>query len=130
MVLASATLAGPGWAARPDDRAGMLGVGAISAETEKSLRPDDRGTARGPGYISIVALEYRATQASEATRPDDRDGVRGPGAVATPTTISAPTADDDGFPWAEVGMGAALIAFTGLLGTALVINGRYHRRPA
>jgi hypothetical protein len=125
-VVAMATFAGPGWAVRPNDEAGMLGVGAIAAGTEQeSIRPDDRGTARGPG--SLVST----SRIGGAVRPDDRAEARGPGAVvATPTILSAPTADEDGFPWAEVSTGATLFLLLGLVGSALVLNGRFHRRPA
>jgi hypothetical protein len=151
VILATATLAGPAWAVRPDDRAGMLGVGAINNQTRAVARPDDRAGARGPGLVSITALEYRAGQATVPSRPDDRDGTRGPGAAggsAKPWLVSITalehlasqassetspvvgTGSGDSFPWPGIGVGAALIALAGLLGTALVINARSHRRPA
>ena len=60
-LVGAALAAGAAQAERPDDRTGMLGVGAVStdaAETAHSavVRPDDRGAARGPGTISSPPL--------------------------------------------------------------------------
>jgi hypothetical protein len=60
-LVGAALAAGAAQAERPDDRVGMLGVGAVSIETAKTahstvLRPDDRGAARGPGTISSPPL--------------------------------------------------------------------------
>jgi hypothetical protein len=57
-LVGAALAAGSAQAQRPDDRAGMLGVGAVStsmaAQSPVSTvtRPDDRGSARGPGTLS------------------------------------------------------------------------------
>jgi hypothetical protein len=119
-----ATFAGPGWAIHPNDEAGMLGVGAIAAASDRgAIRPDDRGTARGPGSLSI------GVQTGTAVSPDDRGGAKGPGAVSSssPVTLSAPAADGDGFPWTTASTGALLLALAGLLGTAFLVSGRHHR---
>ena len=123
-VVAMATFAGPASATHPNDRGGMLGVGAVAAGTDRvSIRPDDRGIARGPGSLTV-------TSRSEAVRPDDRGGARGPGAASVPATAPAAAIDVDGFPWTTVSMAAVVLALVGVLGAALVLNGRYHRRPA
>jgi hypothetical protein len=128
-LVATALFSSVAQAARPDDRAGMLGIGAIAVGSEReSIRPDDRGTARGPGSLEILVRN------GPAVRPDDRAGARGPGVLSGPATVSvgsAPSSYGESFAWAEFSMGAAVIVFlAGLLGTALVLNGRYHRRPA
>ena len=122
--LAAAIVVAPAGATRPDDRAGMLGVGAIAAEpAAQTIRPDDRATARGPGSISVES------RTESVIRPDDRAGARGPGSVVVPTS-SVSTSDDDGLPWAGIGMGAALFVGLGLVGAALLFTGRYQRHPA
>ena len=60
-LVGAALAAGAAQAERPDDRTGMLGVGAVStdaAETAHSavVRPDDRGAGRGPGTIASPPL--------------------------------------------------------------------------
>jgi hypothetical protein len=128
-VFAAATLVGPAWSIRPDDRAGLLGVGAISSDTSDGpVRPDDRGTARGPGPLSAESRAAAAVS-SAAIRPDDRAGVRlpGPGSVVAQAPLAG--SPDYGFRWMEAGIGAAFLALVGLVGAALVWNVRYHRRP-
>jgi hypothetical protein len=123
-LVTAALLAGPAQATRPDDRAGMRGVGAISADTSQpSVRPDDRGSLRGPGALAHGA------RAQAPVRPDDRAGWRGPGATDVVPAASKVTVDDRGFPWTDAALGVGLLALLGLFGAALVLNGRYERRP-
>ena len=106
LVLAAFALLVPtALAQRPDDRAGMLGVGAAAATTSVT-RPDDRAESRGPGAL--------APQLGTATRPDDRGGLRGPGAVP----IGVMTPATDGFDWVDAGVGAV-----GAFGLALILFG-------
>jgi hypothetical protein len=62
LVLAVAVLLAPSAtgnlltpAERPDDRAGMLGVGAVTAKPI-ATRPDDRAGIRGPGSVPTVLV--------------------------------------------------------------------------
>ena len=93
-------------AERPDDRGGMLGVGA-AVITSSSTRPDDRVGPRGPGSVGSPQT---------AVRPDDLAGTRGPGSI--PTVGIAASSSGDGFDWADAGVGAV-----GAVGLALVLLG-------
>ena len=139
VVGASAILVAPGLAARPDDKPGMLGVGAVSAsverpaavthfyaneratlvDSERALRPDDRGTVRGPG--GLVA----------SVRPDDRPGARGAGAITSELVSHSTPSGDTGFEWTAAGLGAGFVVALGLLGALLVTSvRRFERHPA
>lgn len=107
LVLAVSALVTPNaLAQRPDDRAGMLGVGA-TAVTSGSARPDDRAGARGPGALVV---------SQSGVRPDDLAGIRGPGSI--PAVFVASGSSRDGFDWSDAGVGAA-----GALGLALLLLG-------
>ncbi len=120
-LAASALLAGAGLAARPDDRAGMLGVGSINAqETASIVRPDDRATARGPDPL---ALEVRA---QTAVRPDDRAGTRGPGPALVVPTTPGPS-DDSRFDWSAAAIGASSALMLVLLIGVSLVSARHFR---
>jgi hypothetical protein len=107
LVLVMAALSVPAaLAERPDDRAGLLGVGGAAVATPSALRPDDRDALRGPGAFvpDVVA----------SVRPDDRAGVRGPGAAPTVILTQTPR----GFDWEDAGIGAL-----GAFGLALLLFG-------
>jgi hypothetical protein len=112
---------------RPDNRAGIRGIGSQSvdmsdvftravagAHAVQSIRPDDRAGLRGPGMIASTPVArtdvfQRAVlrhNASTAPRPDDRAAIRG---IGTELTDSAPmaTATAAGFHWLDAGFGAA-----------------------
>lgn len=110
LVLALALAVPAAQAARPDDKAGARGPGAIAAESSVSRHPDNRAGARGPGAFSP------STAVTAASRPDDRAGARGPGAFTTVVAAPAP----DGFDWRD-----ALIGGLGGLGTALLLTGAF-----
>ena len=116
LALAAFTLLVPtALAQRPDDRSGMLGVGAASAPVS-TTRPDDRPGARGPGAL--------ASSIRSSTRPDDRAGLRGPGAISV--AVVAPATD--GFDWADAGVGAVgTFALALLLFGALILTLRTRR---
>jgi len=104
LLAAFALLVPDALAERPDDRGGLLGVGAASATTS-ATRPDDRGEARGPGGLTPEL----------SVRPDDRADLRGPGAIPLETvTPSTP----DGFDWTDASVGAV-----GAFGLALILFG-------
>ena len=108
LVLAAFALLVPNaLAQRPDDRGGMLGVGAAAA-TISATRPDDRAEGRGPGAL--------ARDTSVSTRPDDRAGLRGPGSVP----IAVVTSSADGFDWTDASVGAV-----GAFGLALILFGMF-----
>jgi hypothetical protein len=78
LLVAALLVAPTGLAQRPDDRAGPIGVGSVTAPAQTSTsspRPDDRAEPRGPGAISLA-----------------------PAAI--------PIADD-GFDWRDAGVGLA-----------------------
>jgi hypothetical protein len=144
VLLAGAALVGPAAAQRPDDRAGPLGVGAVSNATGSTARPDDRGGPLGVGSVA-AAIPLAATRpddrdavrgpvlggsAAAATaaplRPDDRDGLRGPVLAGT---AAAPAATmSDGFVWRDAFFGAGatlgLVMLAGLLTLTVRARGR------
>jgi hypothetical protein len=106
---------------RPDDRAGIRGIGATVSAASAAVRPDDRAGIRG----------VRATVPAPvvAVRPDDRAGIRGPGPDVFMRAVnihgSEPATHSPGFDWAWVyGPGAALLGALALAGSALVARAR------
>jgi len=95
---------------------------------QQQVRPDDRAGVRGVGQVTtvpdavdreLVKLESTAPQAVHA---DDRAGVRGPGPVETPTLV---TSHGDGFDWTDAGIGAsAAVLMSALLGLAAMSRRR------
>jgi hypothetical protein len=137
-----AVLAGGAHAAeRPDDRAGLLGVGGAQVVVAP---PDafERAVLRQPTPSSDV-FERAALRSTDAppdvferavlrhtdaasVRPDDRAGVRGPGAVAPAAQVGA-SALDSGFPWSNallVAGGILLVALLGIAATTIRHRGR------
>jgi hypothetical protein len=104
-----AFLAPAALAERPDDRAGLIGVGLAAGAPASSARPDDSGDLRGPGAFASATTQT-------AVRPDDRTGVRGPGLA--PIVVARPSSS--GFDWADAGIGAL-----GAFGLALVLFGAF-----
>ena len=115
LVLALATamvFAGTGQATRPDDRSGMLGVGAVIAQAPTaSVRPDDRAGLRGPG---------RASQEPTGTSVwfDDREGLRGTRS-ADVTPASPATGESGAFPWADAALATGFVVLLGLFAAVL-----------
>lgn len=110
LVLALSLAVPTAQAARPDDKAGARGPGAIAAQSSVSRHPDNRAGARGPGAVSA------STDVTTPSRPDDRAGARGPGVLTTVVAAPAP----DGFDWRD-----ALIGGLGGLGSALLLTGAF-----
>jgi hypothetical protein len=52
LLVAALFLTSAAIAQRPDDRGGMIGVGAVTASHVDVGRPDDRAGARGPGAVT------------------------------------------------------------------------------
>lgn len=112
----SGTLVASALAAHPNDRAGMLGPGAIQAVSVVSVaskRPDDRAGSRGPGAVSPAA----------PTRPDDRAGSRGPGGVGPEQAALPFVTAHDGFRWGNPVLAAIVmlggVSVAGLLALAV-----------
>src|SRR5262249_50743271 len=88
-------------ALRPDDRAGIRGVGAdVVSQSSAALRPDDRAGIRGVGADLT-------SQPSTALRPDDRPGPLG---VGEPTYV--PVSGGTAFHWGDWAIG--LVAGIGI----------------
>lgn len=120
VVGAAASFAAPALAERPDDRAGMLGVGAIADQGAQTASPDWFERA------ATVAIEQQT-----AVRPDDRAGARGPGAIGSEPVSSPTTSGSDGFEWMAAGLGAGFVVALGVLGALLVASmRRFERHPA
>jgi hypothetical protein len=116
-------------AVRPDDRAGVRGVGATPAKTH--FRPDDRAGVRVVSSTNASAIgrpDGRALLSADSRlRPDDRAGVRGVGGQSF-AEQSAVASTTGGFDWTAAGTGAgAATAAVLLLSWALMLR-RNHRR--
>ena len=102
--------AGPGstvtGSTRPDDRAGIHGVGTPAASSDYVDR-------------QVANLQAKADQGAAASHADDRAGIRGPGPIETPSTVSV---RGDGFDWTDAGIGfsVALVAAAMLAAATLV----------
>jgi hypothetical protein len=140
-------VAGAQAAGRPDDRAGVRGVGATSqglampdvieraaarAVSTKSTRPNDRAGTLGAGVSEAVTpratldvFERAAARAhhSRALRPNDRGGVLGVSVTESDARVAASSAiSSDGFGWSEATIGA--VAAFGLI----LVGGAIGRR--
>jgi hypothetical protein len=95
--------AGPGStvtaSTRPDDRAGIHGVGTTTTQSDYV----DRQLANLVAKAKLVAQSYHV---------DDRAGIRGPGPIETPTVISV---HSDGFDWTDAGIGASAALLAALM---------------
>jgi hypothetical protein len=112
-LAAAVVLAGSVQAAeRPDDRAGLLGVGAAQAVTAT------------PDAVDRAVLRH-AAEAAPVPVPDalDRAVFRETAALAQPSVTST---SDGGFEWGDAFFGAVVALFIVLLGgaTALAIRHR------
>jgi hypothetical protein len=149
----SAVLVGGAQAAdRPDNRAGIRGIGSqptdvsdvftravARAQAVQAVRPDDRAGLRGVGTTPITApvaltdVFERAVlrhNASTAPRPDDRAGFRGVGtALADPAPVA--TTVSTGFQWTDAGFGAAAaLALVLILAGLRAARTNHHRTQA
>ena len=127
LASAAALATGAPAADRPNDRAGMLGVGA----TQVVVVPDafERAVLRSTELAAPDAFERAVLRASNTgPRPDDRAGARGPGAM--PLTVASVTAAraNDGFAWGDAFVGAAGVLSILLLGTATMLTIRHRGR--
>ncbi len=126
--IAAAVLVGGAQAAeRPDDRAGMIGVGAAQV-VEAPPDAFERAVLRHASTAPPDAFERAVVrQATVAVRPDDRAVARGPGAVAPTLSPSAdPTEPNLG--WSDAFLGAAGILGVLLLGAAATLVIRHRGR--
>ena len=149
----SAVLIGSAQAAdRPDNRAGIRGIGSQSTDISdvftravarahalQAVRPDDRVGPRGAGSTltsppivppDVFERAVLRHNAAAAPRPDDRAGLRGAGTVLADNAPIA-TAASAGFHWADAGFGAAaaLVLILALAGLA-VARASHHRSHA
>ena len=124
LLLCFAVLAGGAQAAeRPDDRAGLLGVGGtqIIAAPDAFERAVIRAEATVPVPDVFERTVARELAISAVVRPDDRGGARGPGHL-TPATVERTAASaDDGFAWGDALLGVlATFGAVGLAGAAVL----------
>jgi hypothetical protein len=104
-------------AVRPDDRAGLRGVGITPLATPVDLTD----------VFERAVLRHNA---SGLPRPDDRAGLRG---VGTPLAASEPAATivSAGFQWADAAIGAAAaLALVLILAGSAAALGSHHRGRA
>jgi hypothetical protein len=117
LVLSLATtvvMVGPAHAQHPNDRGGMLGIGgAADGVGGRAVIPNDRAGKLGIGGVESQTLQLASV------RPDDRGSLRGPGAVATASSVAAVADDgfqwrDAGFE-AAAAFGIVLLGIGGAL---------------
>ena len=127
MAVAAAVLGGNAQAAeRPDDRAGMIGLGA--AQVVGAPDAFERAVLRSVTTASPDAFERALLRETEiAVRPDDRVGVRGPGAVGPPDVVSGGH-EESGFGWSGALLGAAGLLGALIAGTTATLAIRHRRR--
>ncbi len=125
--IAAAVLVGGAQAAeRPDDRAGMIGVGAAQV-VEAAPDAFERAVLRHASTAPPDAFERAVVrQATVAVRPDDRAGARGPGADA-PTLSPSADRTEPGFGWSDALLGAGILGVL-LLGAAVTLTIRHRGR--
>ena len=102
--------------ARPDDRAGLLGVGAASAlATKLTAIPDafERAVARSTDAVA---------------RPDDRGDARGPGVYFTVPPVASAAIAADGFEWGDASAGAGAMLMAILLAAGVAVSLRHRGR--
>jgi hypothetical protein len=124
LAMAAVAAGGAQAAERPDDRGGMLGVGAAQAVATPDAfeRAALRATESAPPDAFERAVLRHSTQVAE--RPDDRLGIRGPGAVAPTLSVSVKPVES-GFQWDDALFGAAGMFGVVLLGTAVTLTIRH-----
>jgi hypothetical protein len=133
-LAASAIVVSGAQADRPDDRAGLLGVGLASSTVgEQPSHPNDRAGMLGVGGLTTAsvpdAFGGAGLRHEAPVRPDDRDGIRGPGLVQA--DIPSVTAiSDDGFQWGDAAFGAGAAFGLVLLAAGATATIRYRRRVA
>lgn len=112
---------------RPNDRAGLLGVGNVAASI---ATPDafERAVARHDASITPDALERALAihVASTPPRPDDRAGALGPGEI-TPVISNRDVSASDGFQWSDASVGAGAMLGALLLAAAVGLTVRRGR---
>jgi hypothetical protein len=111
---------------KPNDRAGLLGVGGIAGSI---ATPDavERAVGRHNASIAPDAFERAvAIHVASSPRPDDRAGAHGPGAIS-PVTLNPGVSTQDGFQWndASVGAGAMLAALLLAAAVGLTVRRRW-----
>jgi hypothetical protein len=108
--------------ARPDDRAGQLGVGAAVVVATQAAHPND---SAGPLGIGRVDLESQL-----AYWNGERDyGLYEPsGAIAIPAAPVAVEASS-GIDWTTVAAGVAIVAVLALVAGAAIMTSRQHGGP-
>jgi hypothetical protein len=143
----AALVAGGAQAAdRPDDRAGLLGVGAAAA-TQSTPDAFERAVLRHAGATTAVPDAFERAVARQApvaapdaferavlresattpVRPDDRAGIRGPGIAASTAPVSV-SVDETGFQWGDALFGAVAAIGAVLLAAAATLTIRHRGR--
>ena len=125
-LVGAALAAGSAQAERPDDRAGMLGVGAALAAGPAQARPDDREGMLGVGAATAAFAAQSAV--STVTRPDDRGWARGPGTIASAHPVTTTGNAVGELEWRNASLGAAAMLAMVLLagGIAHALRDRRH----
>ena len=112
---------------RPNDRAGLLGVGSVGGSI---ATPDafERAVARHDASMAPDAFERAVAihVASTPPRPDDRAGARGPGEVA-PVILNGGISASGDFRWSDASVGAGAMLGALLLAAAVGLTVRRGR---
>src|SRR5262245_39517059 len=100
MLAVSAVLAGGALGARPDDRAGEIGVGGAT--------PDAFERAVNARLASVPDAFERAVNAKVAATPDAFERAVNARLSSAPATQAPVSSSTDGFQWADAALGGAV----------------------
>lgn len=115
-LIGAALAASPALAERPDDRGGMLGVGAAGAG------------AATPTAVPDVFERAVARSVTVPARPDDRGDARGPGAYFSAPPLPGSAVSADGFAWDDASVGAGAVLAALLLAGGVAVSARHRGR--
>ena len=138
LVVALATavaLVGGAQADRPDNRAGVIGVGAadptastpdwferaVARSAAPIVRPDDRAGVLGAGGVTPAIVG-----SARPARPEEGGGIRGTRPVAT-NLVPVVNGDPSGFDWANVSLAVGFVLAMFLLAAAATLAARHRR---
>jgi len=131
LVFAAPAAWADSWGADESDAAGgHVTPGLVDREVAVSpVRPDNRAGVLGVGAVTMLEQATARSLGATAVRPDDRAGMHGPGAIIAaplpgPTTSSA----ESSFQWNDAALGAGamlgLLVLLGAVGLTIRHRGR------
>lgn len=100
-------------AVRPDDRAGVLGAGAVV--TARAVRPDDRAGALGTGAVALAGQ-------SQYWQGERDFGLYTPGGDTVAPAAAPRVASPSGWEWNDAWFGAMMVIGLALVAAAITLT--------